>query len=105
MVLTCHVPVSNVDHPFSIGVSKVALVRWSEMNLGLVERIRDVLWKNTRRQTRDHFGDSELVCIMEYVVINEHVVSQERVLRNSINQSLVGDRHISDPYLELHVIV
>lgn len=80
MVLICHVPVSNVDHPFSIGVSEVALVRWPEMNLGLVERIRDALWENTRRQTRDHFGDSELVCIMEYVVINEHVVSQERVL-------------------------
>jgi hypothetical protein len=42
---------------------------------------------------------------MEYVVINEHVVSQERVLWNSMNQSLVGDRHIRDPYLELHVIV
>jgi hypothetical protein len=100
VVLTYHIPVSDVDHPFSVGVSEVALVGWSEMDLGLVKRIRDAIWENTRRQTRDHFGYSELVCIMEYVVINEHVVSQERVLQNSINQSLVGDMHIRDPYLE-----
>ena len=59
------------------------------MDLGLVKRIRDAIWENASRQTRDHFGHSELVRIMEYVVINEHVVSQERVLRNSINPNLV----------------
>ena len=105
MILTCHIPISDVDHPFSVGVSVVALVGRSKMDLGLVKRIRDAIWENTRRQTRDHFGYSELVCIMEYVVINQHVVSQERVLWNSINQSLVGDRHINVPYLESHVIV
>jgi hypothetical protein len=105
VVLTRHLPVSDVDHPFSVGVSEVALVGRSEMDLGLVKRIRDAIWENTRRQTRDHFGHSELVCIVVYVVINEHVVSQERVLWNSINQSLVGDRPISVSYLELHVIV
>jgi hypothetical protein len=103
--ISCHIPIGNVDHPFSVGVSEVALVGWSEMNLGLVKRIRDAIWENTRRQTRNHFGYSELVCIMEYIVIDEHVVSQERVLRNSIDQSLVGGRHMGVPYLELHVIV
>ena len=103
--MSCYIPISDVDHPFSVGVSKVTLVRWSEMDLGLVKRIRDAIWENTRRQTRYHFGYSKLVCIMEYVVINEHVVSQERVLRNSTNQILVGDTLISVPYLELHVIV
>ena len=75
------------------------------MELRLVKRIRDAIWVNARRQTRDHFRYSELVCVMEYVVIDEHVVSQERMLGNSTNQSLVGDAHISDPHLESHVTV
>lgn len=62
----------------------------SKMDLGLIQRVRDVIWKYTRRQARDHFGYSELVCEMEYVVIDEHVVAEEGVLRNSINQSTVG---------------
>jgi len=92
-VLTCHVLISDVDHPFSVRVSKVALVGWPEMDLGLVKRIRDGIWVNTRRQTRDHFGYSELVCRMEYVVIDEHVVSQERMLGNSIDQTF-GSRRV-----------
>ena len=103
--MTCHLPVSDVDHPLSVGVSEVALVGWSEMDFGLVQRIRDAIWENARRQTRDHFGHSELVCVMEYVVINEHVVSQERMLWSSITQGSVGDRPTSVAYLELHVIV
>ena len=51
------------------------------MDLGFIKRIRDTIWEDTRRQTRYHLGYSEFVCIMEYVVIDEHVVSQERVLR------------------------
>jgi hypothetical protein len=72
---------------------------WSEMDLGLVKRVRDVIWEYTRRQTRDHFRYTGLVCEMEYVVIYEHIVPQERVLRNSINQSMVSDTRIPPPTL------
>jgi hypothetical protein len=75
------------------------------MNLGLVKRVRDLIWEYTRRQTRNHFRYPELVCIMEHVVIDKHVVTQKRVLRNSINHSSVGDRRKSFPYLVLHVII
>ncbi len=105
VVSTCDIPVSDIDHPFRIGVSEIAVVGWSQMDLGLVKRIRDVIWEDTCRQTRDHFGYSKFVRIMEYVVINEHVVSQERVLGNTINQSLAGDLRTSIAYLEFHVTV
>jgi hypothetical protein len=75
------------------------------MDLGLVQRVRDVIWEYTRRQTRDHFGYAELVCEMEHVVINEHIVAEEGVLWNAINQSTVGATRISLLYLELHVVV
>jgi hypothetical protein len=77
---TKDIPVSNINHPFSIGISEVALMGRSKMDLGLVQRVRDVIWEYTRRQARDHFGYSELVCKMEYVVIDEHVVAEEGVL-------------------------
>lgn len=80
-------------------------MRWTKMNLGLVKRVRDLIWEYTRRQTRDHFRYPELVCVMEHVVINKHVVTQKRVLRNSINQSSAGITRLSFPYLVLHVII
>lgn len=75
------------------------------MDLGLVKRVRNLIWEYTRRQTRNHFRYPKLVCAMEHVVVDKHVVAQKRVLRNSINQSSVGHRRTSFPHLELHVII
>jgi hypothetical protein len=41
-------PIGNIDHPFGIGIPVVALVGWSEMDLGLVKRVRDLIWEYTR---------------------------------------------------------
>jgi hypothetical protein len=72
------------------------------MNLGLVERVGDLVWEDTRRKTRNHFGYSGLMCALKYVVINEHIVSQEGKLQNSANQTIVGDTSI---YLVSHITV
>ena len=47
------------------------------MNLGLVERVRDVIWEDAGRQTRNQFGHSDLVRATEHVIVNERVVTQK----------------------------
>jgi len=59
------------------------------MNLGLVKRVGNLVREYTRRQTRNHFDYSGLMCALEYVVINEHVVSQEGKLQNSAKIKLL----------------
>ena len=40
------------------------------MNLGLVERVHDVIWEDASGQTRNHFGHSDHVRATEHVIVN-----------------------------------
>lgn len=42
---------------------------------------------------------------MEYIVVDERVVTQEGELRNSINKSSLGDTRVNFPYLVSHITV
>ena len=47
------------------------------MNLSLVERVRDIIWEDAGRETRNQFGHPDLVCATEHVIVNERVVAQK----------------------------
>lgn len=42
-------PINNIDHPLCVRVTVVALMRWSEMDLGLVERVCNLIREHTGR--------------------------------------------------------
>lgn len=50
------------------------------MDLGLVERIGDLVGKNACRKARDGFCDISFPRSMQNVVVNEYVISEERKL-------------------------
>ena len=69
--------VSNIDHTLGVRIAEVALVRQAEVDLGLIEGVRNLVGEDTRRETRDDLLDAGLVCDVQDVVVDEHVVTEE----------------------------
>ena len=74
-------PVLDVDEALRVRVAEVGLVREAEVDLGLVERVLDLVRVHARRQARDHLLHLELVRGVQHVVVDEDVVAQEVELR------------------------
>ena len=63
-----------------MGISKVALMGRSTVNLGLVERGNNLVGEDACRKARNHFGNFGFIRSMQNVVIDEYVVPEEREL-------------------------
>ena len=72
--------VSNIDHTLGVRIAEVGLVRETQVNLGLVEWVLDLVRVYTSRQARDQFLDALLVRRVHHVVVDERVVAKERGL-------------------------
>ena len=70
-----------VDQPLRMCIPEVTLVGEAEVDLGLVERIGDLVGEDTRRETGDDLLDPSVVCRMKDVIVDEDVVPEERELR------------------------
>ena len=70
-------PVLDVDEALRVCVPEVALVREAEVDLGLVERILDLVRVHARREARDDLLALELVRRVQHVVVDQDVVAEE----------------------------
>ena len=58
-------------------IAEVALVRQAEVDLGLIEGVRNLVGEDTRRETRDDLLRATFVRALENVVVDQEVISQE----------------------------
>lgn len=54
--LNWHSLVVDVDEALAVGVTKVGLVRRPQVNVGFIDRVRDLVGEYASRQARDEFG-------------------------------------------------
>lgn len=67
----------HIHHALRVRIPEVALVRKSEVDLGLVERVGHLVWEHTRRQTRYDLLHVVKIRGVEHVVVDEGVIAQE----------------------------
>lgn len=63
-----------------MSVAEVALMRRSAVDLGLVQRVLDLVGEDASRKTRDNLLGSFDVCSLKNVVVDQEIVAQERKL-------------------------
>lgn len=78
--------VLNIDESLAVGVSEVALMGRSQMDLGLVERVVDLVGEDAGRETRDELDDLVLMRGLENVVVDEEVVAKEGRLLSHVSE-------------------
>ena len=70
-------PVLDVDEALRVRVAEVGLVREAEVELGLVERVLDLVGVDARREAGDDLFALELVRCVQHVVVDQDVVAEE----------------------------
>ena len=70
-------PVCNIDHPLCVRIAKVTLVWQAKVDLGLVERVGDLIREDTGGQARDSFFDAGGVGGVKDIIIDKGIVTVE----------------------------
>lgn len=78
--------VLDIHESLSVSVTEVALVGRTEMDLGLVKRVLDLIGEDTGGETRDELGDLVLVGGFEDVVVDEEVITEEGELLSHVSE-------------------
>ena len=78
-----HLPILDIHHPLCMCITEVTLVRQPEVDLGLVQRVCDLVWEDACRQARHDFLGILGVCSVEDVVVDDEVVAEECGLNRS----------------------
>ena len=76
-----HALVLHVDQPLRVCVPKVTLVRETEVDLGLIQWVGDLVGEDTCREARDDLLDASFMRRVQDIVVDEDVVAEERELQ------------------------
>ena len=76
--------VSNIDHTLGVRIAEVGLVRETQVDLGLVEGVGDLVGIHTRREARDDLLDVGLVRGVQDVVVDQDVLAEEGELAREV---------------------